>query len=140
MAFRIHGSVDIRREGQMLIADIGGPWNAELIDHYRLCMSRPVREVSADGGWGLILVIHGAALCPPDALEGIRRGLIEHAGKRLRRCTSYVIAPDVAGYHVMDRLWRSLYEGVMPLGIFETLDAAQVWTARQLELADGLAG
>lgn len=132
MEFRIHGSVDIRREGQVLIAEIGGPWNAELIAHYRHCMSKPVEEVSAEGAWALILVIHGAALCPPDALEGIRRGLIEHATRWHRACTSYVIAPDVAGYHVMDRVWRGLYENIMPLGIFETLADAQAWTARQL--------
>lgn len=132
MKFRVHGSIDIRREGQVLIAEIGGPWNLELIELYRKRMMPFAIEMAADGAWGLILVIHGAALCPPDAIEGIRRGVREHAEQWKRACTSYVIAPDVIGHRVLDRVWRGIYDGIMPVGIFDTLEEAQAWTAEQL--------
>lgn len=132
MEFRVHGSVDFHRDGQILIADIGGPWNIELIDLYRQRIAEYVPALAEGGVWGLILIIHGAALCPPDAIEGIRQGVREQAEKWKRVCTSYVIAPEVIGHRVMDRVWRGIYEHIMPVGIFDTLEEALHWTLAKL--------
>ncbi|GAB2894622.1 hypothetical protein GCM10027046_24650 [Uliginosibacterium flavum] len=132
MSFRTHGSVAIQEEGQILIARIAGPWNAELIAEYQQLMHAHVVALAARGPWGLIIEISGAALCPPDALERIRSGAREHARNWRRACTCYVIGPDVEGYRITDRIWRDIYAGVMPVEIVETHDAAVRWTAQQL--------
>ncbi|NSL53908.1 hypothetical protein [Uliginosibacterium aquaticum] len=116
-----------------MIAEIGGPWNAELIHYYRELMAEQVPAVAAQGPWALILEIRGAALCPPEAVEGIRRGVVEHASSWRRICTAYVIASDVEGYGVTDRVWRGIYAGIMPFEIFEHMADARAWTQRHLD-------
>lgn len=132
MTFRPHGSADIEVHGQILIARIAGPWNIELIRHYQTLMKDHLPTLSAGGPWALIIEIHGAAICPPDALAQIKAGAVAHATQSRRVCTSYVIAPDVEGHHVMDRVWREIYAGLIPFEIFETRAAAMAWSAEQL--------
>lgn len=132
MQFSIHGEVAFTRLGQILVADVQGPWNAELIELYKAQMTPYVAEMAKTGPWGLILVVHNEAACPPDAIEGIRRGVIEQAKNWHRVCTSYVIAPDVLGYRVMDRVWLNIYRDVIPCEIFEQREDALAWTELQL--------
>lgn len=136
MHFSIHGEVAFTRQGQILVVDVQGPWNAELIELYK-AQSRPyVEALSANGPWGLILILHREAACPPDAIEGIRLGVIEQAKNWRRVCTSYVIAPDVIGYKVMDRVWRNIYRDVMPCEVFERREDALAWTEARLKEAE----
>jgi hypothetical protein len=128
MGFIAHGSVELREEGQILIAGIGGPWNNELIELYRNRVTEHVPALAGCGAWGLVIEISGTASCPPDAVESIRAGMHEHADKWNRVCTAYVIAPDVVGYRILDRVWQDIYAGVMPFRIFEKHDDALRWT------------
>lgn len=132
MTFRTHGSVAVTEEGQILISQIVGPWNAELIGEYQKAMAAHVPALAARGPWGLIIEISGAALCPPDAIERIRIGAHEHARNWQRACTCYVIGPEVEGYRITDRIWRDIYAGVMPFEIVESSEAALRWTRQQL--------
>lgn len=132
MSFQVHGEVSLQRQGQILIANIQGPWNIELIGRYRAEMGPFVRDLAAVGPWGLIIVLHGEAACPPDALALIRQGAIEQAKNWQRVCTAYVIAPDVVGYRLMDRVWHGIYQDVIPCEIFEQREAAVAWTERML--------
>lgn len=135
MHFSIHGEVAFNRQGQILLVDVQGPWNAELIEMYRAQIQPYVESMVANGPWGLILVLHNEAACPPDAIEGIRKGVMEQARNWQRICTSYVIAPDVIGYRVMDRIWRNIYRDVMPCEIFERREDALAWTEARLKEA-----
>ena len=129
VSFSAHGSASFRVEGRLLIADIDGPWNLELIQQYHLQMRPLIEQLANDGPWGLVIVIHRAAACPPDALELIRKGAIAQSQTSKRVCASYVIARGVPGYRIMDRFWRGIYEGVHPFEIFDELDAAIRWTS-----------
>jgi len=136
MHFSIHGEVAFTRQGQILVTDVQGPWNAELIELYKAQMKPYVAEMAQAGPWGLILVLHNEAACPLDAIEGIRRGVIEQAKNWRRVCTSYVIAPDVLGYRAMDPVWRNIYRDVIPCEIFERREDALAWTLAQLKEAE----
>ena len=132
MFFSAHGTVDFTRQGQILIAEVQGPWNAELIAQYREKIAPFVQELSVNGAWGLIVEIHNEASCPPDALEGIRLGVIDQAKNWRRVCTAYVIAPDVRGYRLMDRIWRGIYRDIIPCEIFEQREDAMAWVEQTL--------
>ena len=128
MGFIAHGSLELREEGQILIAEIGGPWNNELIDQYRERMTEHVPALAMRGAWGLVIEIYGTASCPPNAIESIRAGVREHAEKWNRISTAYVIAPNVAGYRILDSVWQGIYERIMPFSIFDKRDDALRWT------------
>ncbi len=129
--FRIHGSIAMHHHDQILYSEIEGPWNLELIEHYRERATSMACELAAHGAWAAIIEIRGEAICPLDALEAIRQGVHVFAA-RGRVCTAYVIAPDVKGAAVSAPIWRSIYAGVMPFEIFDTRDAAVAWCRRQL--------
>lgn len=133
MPFSVHGAVNFARQGQILIADIQGPWNMELINLYKEKMVPYVQDLSAKGAWGLIIQIHNEASCPPDAVAGIQRGVIDQAANWHRVCTAYVIAPDVVGYHIMDRVWRGIYRDIIPCEIFEQQEQAIAWVDQTLQ-------
>jgi len=137
MRFSIHGEVAFKRQGQILVTDVQGPWNAELVELYKTQMSPYIAEMAKSGPWGLILVLHNEAVCTPDAIEGIRRGVIEQAKNWRRASTAYVIAPDVLGYRVMNSVWRNIYRDVIPCEIFERCEDALAWTEARLKEAEG---
>lgn len=125
--FPAHGSASYRTEGRLLVADIDGPWNLELIQQYHAGMRPFIEQLSKQGPWGLVIVIHRAAACPPDAMALIRQGAIAQSLTTKRVCAAYVIAPGLPGYRIMDRFWRKIYVGVHPFEIFDELDAAILW-------------
>jgi len=121
----------MHRYDQILYSEIEGPWNLELIEHYRERATPIACELAAQGPWAAIIEIRGEAMCPPDALEAIRQGVHAFAAQG-RICTAYVIAPDVKGAAISAPMWRGLYAGVMPFEIFDTRDAAVTWCRKQL--------
>jgi len=135
VSFPAHGSASFRIEGRLLLADIDGPWNLELIQQYHHGMRPLIEQLAKDGPWALVIVIHRAAACPPDALELIRQGAIAQSQTSRRVGAAYVIAPEVPGYRVMDRFWRRIYAGVHPFEIFEALDAATAWASEKVAAA-----
>lgn len=135
MPYSVHGSLAQTRQGQILITDVQGPWNAELIELYQQKCRPHVEALSAQGPWAAIIHMHKEASCPQDAIAGIKQGVIEQAKNRKRVCTAYVIADDVVGYHIMDRVWRGIYKDIIPFEIFERREDAIAWTAQILEQA-----
>ena len=130
--FRAHGEASLRAEGQVVVAEIVGPWNLELIHDYQRRINELVEVVQQHGPWSLIIVLRIAAMCPPDAVKAIREGAIRQSGQEGRVSTAYVIAPDVEGYRFMDSVWRGIYADVHPFGIFETQEEAMAWSEEQL--------
>lgn len=136
MEFRAHGELSARELGQVLLVDVVGPWNLELIQAYHAAIDPRAERLAERGPWALIVEIRGAALCPFDAIEAIRRGARQQAGQGRRTCTAYVIAPEVEGARLTAPLWRGIYDGVMPFEIFETREPALRWVRRLLGADD----
>lgn len=137
--FRVHGTTRHEVLGNIIHAEVDGPWNIELIQEYVAQLTPSVDALSARGPWAVIVEIRGASLCPPEAVEAIHQGVLLHAAKG-RACTAYVIAPEVEGAGVTDVVWRSIYAGVMPFEIFETLDEALTWVRAHLDDAPRAVG
>ncbi|QYK03078.1 hypothetical protein [Shewanella psychrotolerans] len=132
MEFPAHGSVEISCSNQIIVANIGGPWNLELIKIYREKMVTLFNQLKPNEPWGLIVCIHNSATCPPDAIELIKKGVQSDSIKNHRICTSYVISKETEGRRLMDPIWRKIYLNVMPFEIFPTLDEAMNWTEMQI--------
>lgn len=135
MPFPAHGESKLCRDGQIILADITGPWNLELIELYRQQIAALIPEVSRQGPWALIITLHRTAICPQDAIDLIRKGIRSDSMAR-RVCTCYVMAKEIEGYLIMGPVWRSLYTGVIPFEIFNSEAEARAWSEQQLALAD----
>lgn len=132
--FRAHGTTRHEVLGSVIHAVVVGPWNVELIQEYAAQLAPTVEVLRQRGPWAMIVEIQGACLCPLEAVDAIRQGVLRHAAAG-RICTAYVIAPDVEGVGVTDPIWHAIYADVMPFEIFETLDAALPWVQAHLDRA-----
>ena len=131
--FPAHGKISLQIHERILIAEVEGPWNEELIYKYQAMMQPAVEELSDNGSWGLIVVIRNEALCPPEAVAAIHKGVEIQARRYSRACTAYVISPNVEGYHILDNIWRSIYSPSFSFEIFESLEDAMQWTKMTIE-------
>ncbi len=135
MKYLMHGVIDVEQQGQIIVGHVVGPWNVELIEYYREQMLKLIPKVMANGPWATIVELKGAAICPQEAIDLIKQGITADAVKH-RVCTCYVITPDVEGYHLMNRVWRKLYEGIVPFEIFASMEEAIAWTEQQIAAAN----
>lgn len=128
-SFRPHGKFLSRVEGRLIVTEITGPWNKELVEHWAMESHPLAKSLGAHVG---IAVIHGSMLCTPDALMVLRRAA-EHAAVALD-CVAHVIVADktVEGRDFIEPSFIRTYEGVLPLAIFYTLDDARAWSLARL--------
>ncbi len=134
MAFPVHGESTVTHTGQIVLAEVEGPWNLELIRLYRKQMAAVIPAVEKQGAWVLVVRLHRTAICPMDAIDLIRQGIAQDADSH-RVATCYVMTPQLEGYLIMKPVWRKLYEGLMPFEVFESLEDAQQWAEQMLDLS-----
>ncbi len=122
--FRAHGQTSSQADGRLILTDVTGPWNKELVDEWGRAAYALVKPMGPHVG---IALIHGSMLCTPDALAEMRRSA-KYAATSLQ-CVGHAIVADktVDGRDLVDISFIRAYEGVLPLGIFYTLAEARAW-------------
>ncbi|WP_426107875.1 hypothetical protein [Massilia sp. TSP1-1-2] len=128
-AFRPHGTFLTRVDGRLIISDVTGPWNKELVQAWALAVQPVAMGVGPHVG---VAVIHGSMLSTPEALL-VQRRCAEHAARTLG-CVAHAIVADktVEGRDFVESSFFKAYEGVLPLAVFYTLDEARSWAAALL--------
>ncbi len=126
--FRPHGSFGIRVDGRLMMTEVTGPWNRELVDDWAAHCFEPARALSAAGPYVGITIIHQSMLCPPDALEALRK-IGEYSTTRLG-CVAHVIVADrsVEGRNLMESTFAKLFAGVAEHRMFNELEPALAWS------------
>jgi hypothetical protein len=127
--FRPHGAFLSRVEDRLMITDVNGPWNKELVEQWARAAGPVAAQLGPHVG---IAVIHGSMLCPPDALPVLRQAA-RHARAALA-CVGHAIvaAASVEGRDFVEPNFIRAYDGVLPLAIFYTLDEARAWALARL--------
>ncbi|QYF93658.1 hypothetical protein KY495_23920 [Massilia sp. PAMC28688] len=135
LVFRPHGHFVSRVEGKIIISEVTGPWNKELVEEWAIGSQPVALALSKHGPHVGIAVISGSMLCTPDALKVLREAA-EYTARQLN-CLAHVIVADktVEGRDFVEPNFFRAYEGVMPLAIFYTLDEARAWALAQLAAA-----
>ena len=136
MAYHSHGRVEFRREGQMLILDLYGPWNLEAMREANDRSGPLMREMQGDGPWGLIVEVHGSMLGTSDAVSQVRRYVTEVKKLDLDRVgVAWVVDPSVEGRDLMKPVIQGIYQGMYPLRFFTTLADGQRWIEELIQAA-----
>ncbi len=122
-----HGQFEAYVEGRLVISQVTGPWNKELIDEWAQALHPLAKAVSADGPHVGIAIIHRSLLCPPDALEGLRK-VVLYSVRRMDNIGHAIVAdPSVEGRKLLVQTFARIYEGVVPYRLFDNLPAAKEW-------------
>ena len=125
--FAPHGQFDAYVDGRIVISEVTGPWNKELIDEWALAVYPLAKTVSADGPHAGIAIIHGSLLCPPDALEELRKAVL-YSAQHLDNVGHAIVADaSVEGRNLLARTFAELYTGVVPYRMFDALLPAKEW-------------
>jgi len=137
MEFSQHGDFELSIDGRLLVVDVAGPWNLELIRNYAAQATPLARQLAETGPWVLISVARRSVLFTPDAIEALRETAQRHTADSGRIATAYVVDPAVEGYHLVNAIFEEIYRDVCPVAIFETRAEAKRWAAEQLSKHKG---
>ena len=126
--FRPHGKFSIRVEGQILLTEVTGPWNRELVEFWAHQALQFAQQFRADHPYVAVTEVYDSILCPPDALQRIAQA-VEYANQHLS-CLGHCI---IAGSNVDGRdIIRHQYEKIQLGQIFDNRDDAIRWARQQL--------
>ncbi len=123
--FQQHGEFSIHVEGRIIVSDVLGPWNRELVDNWSRQGYPLVKALAASGPYVGINIIRGSMLCTPDAFDAMR-AVVEYATAKLR-CVGNMIVADanVEGRELLLGTYARLYEGLVPNQFFHDIDGAR---------------
>lgn len=127
-AFRPHGKFSTHVEGRLMVSDITGPWNKELVEYWGLYCYPAAKALSDSGPFVGIAIIRNSMLCPPDALAALGR-VVRHSATKLH-CIAHVIVADagVDGRDFLEPVFARIYEGVVEHAIFYKIEEARAWS------------
>ena len=126
--FLPHGKYVSHVEGRLLVSEVTGPWNRELVDNWGLDCYPLAQALSAEGPYVGIAIIRESMLCPPDAMESLRK--VAHLSATRLQCLAHLIVADasVEGRDFLESTFVRLYEGVIAHRMFHTLEQARTWS------------
>lgn len=123
--FRPHGEFRSRIEGRIVITEVTGPWNRELVEAWARHVYPDVKKLAESGPHVGLAIVRKSMLCPPDALEALAR-VARYAVKHLHCIGEFIIADaGVEGRGLVERPFERIYEGVVPFRFFETYEEAK---------------
>lgn len=132
ISFRAHGQFKVSVDGRIVITEVDGPWNRELVFSWASRMLELCAPLAATGPYVAIAVVRGSILCPPDALDSLRAA-IAYGAARLN-CIGNVIVADAAveGRTLMRETYETLFDDKPPHRYCDKLADARAWAVQLL--------
>ncbi len=133
--YRAHGKFTIRVDGQIIVSDVTGPWNKELVEEWGKQVYPTAKALAAIGPNAGIAIVHESMLCPPEALASLKL-LVQYSATKLN-CVSHCIVANrsTAGRDLLEATFARIYEGIVAYQLFDNFDDAMAWSQAQLAKA-----
>jgi hypothetical protein len=126
--FRPHGKFQIWTEGQLLLTELTGPWNRELVEYWAAQAFELANTFSLERPYIGITIVHESILCPADAIDRIARA-IQVSRTKLHCIENVIVAADsVEGKELV----RSTYQRIGLRHFFSDLDSAKAWAEQMI--------
>ncbi|HYD79675.1 MAG TPA: hypothetical protein VEC06_07695 [Paucimonas sp.] len=125
--FRPHGEFHIYIDGQILVTEVTGPWNKELVDRWARECYPPAKQLGALQPYAGIVIVRGSMICPPDAMEALAR-VVRYSKEKLN-CLAHIVVADrtVEGRDLIEAAYARIYEGVVAYNFFYEYAEAKTW-------------
>lgn len=121
--FRPHGKFKIWTEGALLLTEVVGPWNRELVLQWQKQALVVAKELGQRMPYVGITIVRESILCPADAMEAIGQAT-SYALARLHCLANVIVAePDVVGRDVV----QFAYEKIEVNHYFDDVEVAKKW-------------
>jgi hypothetical protein len=123
--FRPHGEFRSHLDGRLVVTEVTGPWNKELVEAWARHIYPYVKQLSADGPHVGLGIIRGSMLCPPDAMEELAR-VIRHGVTKLHSIGEFIVVDrTVEGRGLVEPAYERIYEGLVPFQFYDTVEEAR---------------
>lgn len=134
-AFRPHGSADVLVQGQTMVVQLRGNWNAEMRTQAAQEMVQLVPALQAHGPWGIVNVMHDTLIYSESIYEQTRASY-ENRSLQSRLCAvAFVIGAQVEGASLLRPRFERLLDGIISSTVCPTLAEALDWVQAQVEAA-----
>lgn len=130
--FPSHGQYSIYRDGAILVTEVVGPWNLELVDEWSKAAIPFCIEMQASGPWVAVAIASQSMLATPEAMVALRKivGIsVEQFG-----CRAHVVVADSAvdGRGVVEPVFEKAYAGLCASAFFDDYGSAKRWATNLL--------
>ena len=131
--FPSHGKYSLHRDGQVLVTEVVGPWNLELVQEWARSAIPFSIEMQEEGPWAGIAIMSESMLATPDAMAALRK--VVAASVEQFNCIAHIVvaAPGVAGKGVVEGAFQKVYEGLCLSGFFDDYSSAKDWAIQQID-------
>jgi hypothetical protein len=127
MKFKPHGKASCTLDGQLILLDLEGPWNAELMLQIQHDVDSLKASLPTNKKWGLLVIVSNSLLCSFDTIEIIKNVVKEDQRHHGHAVIGFVVDPVVEGCGIVDVIFRKIYENICPIEFFETMSEARSW-------------
>lgn len=134
--YSIHGTSDVTIDGPLLISDVTGPFNLQLVIDWSQKLFPIAQQFKLGGAAAAITVFHRSCLTPPDALQFLRKSLQYAATRQNFKAFALVIDRSVEGAAIADVLYREPYGAFAHYALFTELEPAKQWARAHVEAAN----
>jgi hypothetical protein len=125
--FQPHGEFKAYVEGRLIVSDVVGPWNRELVDKWSAEMYTLVTQMRQSGPHVGLAILRGSMLCTPDALAAMAQALQYGTAKGGCIGNAVVVDAGVEGRTLMLPTYDKLYDESAPHRFFYEADSARTW-------------
>ena len=126
--FEPHGEYKLRLEGRVLISELLGPWNLELVNNWMAAAHPMVKQLAASGPHVHMTIVTGSLLCPPEALDRLAEVIVYTTARMQCIGNPVVAAADVEGRALFEPMYARIYNGSPPRGLFFDYASAKAWS------------
>ncbi|MES2322669.1 MAG: hypothetical protein V4633_10445 [Pseudomonadota bacterium] len=132
LKFWPHGEYQLRLEGRVLVSELVGPWNLELVDNWMKAAHPMVKELAATGPHVHMTIVTGSLLCTPESLDRLADVIIYTTAKMQCIGNPVVAAANVEGRALFEQMYARIYDGSPPRGLFLDYASAKAWSLKLL--------
>ncbi|MES3024293.1 MAG: hypothetical protein V4857_22220 [Pseudomonadota bacterium] len=130
--FKAHGEFKIHVDGHLLVSEVTGPWNKELVEDWATDAFNKLQAAPPTRALVGITIIRTSILCTPEALDALARS-VRYGANHLGCIGNCIVASDdVEARSLLEPIYSRLYIGVTPHRFFRDFDSAKAWAAELL--------
>lgn len=130
--FPSHGKYSIYRDGSILVTEVVGPWNIELVQEWAKAAIPFCIEMHQAGPWVAVAIASQSMLATPEAMAALRK--IVQISVEQFDCRAHVVvaSPEVDGRGVVEGAFEKAYEGLCASAFFDDYASAKTWALKLL--------
>ncbi len=115
-----------------MVSEIIGPWNLEFIREWSTASIPYCEQMRAGGPWVAVAMISGSMLATPEAMDALRKVIVN--SRQIYGCVGHalVAAPDVAGRGIVELAFERSYGDITSTAFLNDYASAKAWAQKLL--------